>query len=699
MLLYFSLTLLIWLLVFGPSPRAVPKGSALNFGLDVAEMRHAAQNDVRAAWLQRDAVARERVPTFANVVAAMARTRQDIDAKLYILPFLSSVVVQPKQSNSSVAVDMEIRDASTNATQHLNDYTAECSERGDIYRAVRAVFDNADEMAKLDHEDRRLVEKMELEYRHLGALLPPEKCQTLAGIKRRLSMLESDFERCMREQDAKMLFTRDELEGLPEDYFDGRTVEAADGVTKYVVTSKYPDYRPLLAYAKRERTRRAMLVAAETRCPDNILRLQEMVQLRHESAQLLGYSSYSEYAMSSFMARSPRIAMAMEEELRVRLAAPAARELAELGALKKADVELAGDEYEGFFNWDTAYYARIAKESKYSIQEDEVRQYFALGTTLRGILDIIQQILGVRITQVANPSVWHPDVAMYEVWEAAESVFVGHLYLDLHPRQGKYSQAAMFQLRSGFTRSDGTREYPAAAIVANFPRATSAAPALLTHDNVVTLMHELGHAFHNLCAHTKWGYFHGTKVEGDFIETPSQMLENWGWDPASLRKFAVHYKTGEPIPDDLVAKLVAAKNQGAGLDNLYQVFLGLFDLAIHSSTNGNVDVLQMFNDMRSEISMIGNGNAVTHKVTTFGHLAGGFASLVYSYMWSHVFSADMYATRFQKEGLDNATTGMDYRTETLRPGGSRDAMESMVRFLGRKPNNNAFLESIGLQDD
>ncbi|KAJ1720638.1 metalloendopeptidase, partial [Coemansia biformis] len=345
-----------------------------------------------------------------------------------------------------------------------------------------------------------------------------------------------------------------------------------------------------------------------------------------------------------------------------------------------------------------AYYMRKLAEQKHGLREEEVKQYFSLSKATCGMLDIYQEMLGLRIIQVSNPSVWHPDVAMYEVWEADEDAFVGHFYLDLHPRDGKYSHAAVWRIRPGYTRSDGTREFPVAAMVANFPKPTPTptAPALLTHKNVITLMHELGHVFHNLCAHTKWSQFHGTRVERDFVEAPSQMLESWAWEPASLRRFAIHHETGEPIPKAMVTRLVAAKNEGAGLDNLCQVFLGIYDLAIHSTTDGAIGIAQTYIEMRNRIMMVGDGGVNAVRVATLGHLAGGYSSRLYGYLWAEVFSADMYASRFKSEGVDNPKTGREYRNEILRPGGSRDAMESLVRFLGRQPNNTAFLKSVGL---
>ncbi|KAJ1734234.1 metalloendopeptidase [Coemansia biformis] len=670
------------------APSAAPKGSLIDFRLAPAEIARQVEECIDKERAVMDAVAQETAPTFANVIAPLGQAAAKFDHKCCAINFLMSI-----------AVDKEVRDACTQADRLLDEFDIERTMREDVYKVVRAVYDSEDEMDRLDPEDRRLVESMELEYRRAGLLLPSEKREQLATVKKRQADLVTDFDRAVNEVDARVLLTRDELEGLPDDYFDGRETEEVDGETKYVVTSKYPDLFPLMRYAKREATRKTMVIATENRCLDNIPRLQELVKLRLEEAQLLGYNTYSEYAMEILMAKVPQAAVDMEEDLIARLTGPAKRELAELEALKKADMESASKPYTGFYYWDRAYYTRIVTEQRHKLKSEDIRQYFPLAQATRGMLDIYQKMLGLRVVQIDNDLVWHPDVDTYEVWEADEDVFVGHFHLDLYPREGKFNHGAEWPIRRGCNHPDGTRDFPVAALVANFPRPTSTAPSLLPHSDVVTLMHELGHVFHDLCAHTKWKWFHGTRVERDFVEAPSQMLENWAWDPASLRKFAVHHESGEPIPEEVVAKLVAAKNEGAGLSTLTQVFYGLFDLAIHNTTTSNIDVDKMYNDMRDQIALLGTGDVVTHRVAVFTHVAGGYSSRYYGYLWSQVFSADMYAARFKGEGIDNAKTGSDYRTEILCPGSSRDAMESLERFLGRKPDNAAFLESIGLKAD
>ncbi|KAJ2846394.1 metalloendopeptidase, partial [Coemansia erecta] len=473
-------------------------------------------------------------------------------------------------------------------------------------------------------------------------------------------------------------------------------VEIENGVERYVVTTKYPDLVPAMQYAKREDTRRRLLTVEETRCPQNIPLLEEAIKLRLQAAQLLGYKTHAEFVLEENMAKTPNTVLDFEHDLRKRLDGLADKEMAEIEALKKIDRKAAGEPYNGMFSWDYRYYSNVVKERKHNVSEEEVKQYFPMKEVTRGVLDIYQDILGLRFAKVKNPAVWHADVEMYEVWESKGDDFIGHFYLDLYPRDGKFNHACVNPIRGGFEKDDGTREYPAAVMLANFPKPTSTAPALLKHDDVLTLLHEFGHVFHHLCSKTKWAYFQLDSVQMDFIEAPSQMLENWGWERSVLRRFAVHHKTGKPIPEELVARMIAAKNEGAGLFNLRQAFFGLFDMAIHNTTNPNVDIRILYRTMRQEITRFAGGDANACGAATFGHMMGGYDAGYYGYQWAKVFSADMYASRFLKDGVDNQQTGIAYRREILEPGGSRDASVSLEKFLGRKPNNDAFLKSIGL---
>ncbi|KAJ2801281.1 metalloendopeptidase, partial [Coemansia furcata] len=578
-------------------------------------------------------------------------------------------------------------------------FEIESMMREDVYKAVRAVFDNAGEMASLGSEDRRLVERMELVFRRNGLALDKEKREQLGKVRMRISELEIKFNRNINEGNGQTVFTRNELEGLPSDFFDGRATEIVDGQEGFVVTTKYPDILSVMRLAKHEETRERMFVVEGQRCPENIPILQEAVALRLEAAQLLGYKTHAEFVLEENMAKAPRPVLDFVEDLRARLNVLADKEIEDIEALKKADKQAAGKSFTGLYGWDYRYYTNLVKEQKHSINDEEVKQYLPAKEVTRSILDIYQNMLSLRFLKIDNPPVWHADVEMYEVWEATEEKFVGHFYLDLFPRKGKYNHAAVWPIRAGFDHPDGSREYPVAAMVANFPKPTLSAPALLTHDDATTLLHELGHVFHGICSVTKWALFHGTRTERDFVEAPSQMLENWSWEPTVLQKLAVHHQTGEPIPEALVKRLVASRNEGAGLFYLRQLFFGIYDMGIHNTADGKVNVKELYNKLNEDVSRFNNGSHDLCDMSTYGHMMGGYDAGYYGYLWSMVFSADMYASRFVKDGVFNPQTGLDYRYEILRPGSSRDAMNSLIKFMGRKPNNRAFIKSIGLVND
>ncbi|KAJ2672329.1 metalloendopeptidase [Coemansia sp. RSA 1085] len=667
------------------SSNELRKSTLLNFKLSASEISSTVDRLIDEGKKLLDHVAAQANPTFENVILPLGMQENERSADCNVITFLQEV-----------STEKDIRDASTAAEERLNAFEIESLMREDVYKVVRAVYDNAVEMEKLSPEDKRLVEKMEQDYRRKGLALDKDKRKQLGEILERLSELALRFNRIVGESNGEAAFTREELDGLPEDFFEGREKRVMDGVEKYIVTTKYPDLFPLLNKAKNEATRKHMNYVEETRCAENIPIMQEAVKLRLEAAQLLGYKTHADFKLEKSMAKASAAVMEFECDLRQRLNKLADRELQEMEELKRADKQAAGEPYEGLFIWDYRYYHTLIKERKHNIDYDEVKQYLPMAEVTRGILDIYQKMLNLRFVKVENKLVWHDDVETYEVWEADGNSFVGHFMLDLFPRDNKYNHAAVWPIRAGSIRLDGTQEFPVAAMVANFPKPTPTKPALMEHTDAVTLLHELGHVLHGICSSTKWARFHGTATEGDFVEAPSQMLENWGWEPSVLRKFAVHYKTGKPIPEALVQRLVAAKNEGAGMFNLRQVFFGMFDMAIHNTTDPNIDIKKTYLELREDISRVRNGSADSWGFATFGHMMGGYDAGYYGYLWSLVFAADMFESRFMKDGVESSKAGMDYRHEILLPGGSRDAMVSLEHFLGRKPNNKAFLRSIGL---
>ena len=594
--------------------------------------------------------------------------------------------------------DKSIRNACTEAEIQLEKFAIESIMREDVYKVVLSVFENKEIMDKLDPVDRRLVEKVELSYRRNGLKLTKEKQTELKKVKEELAELGSAFSRNISEEDGKALFSREELIGMPDSFFEGRDEEEDEnGVKKFVVTTKYPDLYPVMKQAKLCKTRKTLKDKDETRCPENVELIEKAIKLRYKHAQLMGYKTHAAFELEVMMAKKPETVVSFENDLRDRLNVLADKELYVMTQLKAEQQEDLGEPVEtDLYSWDYLYYTNLTKERQFNINDDEVKQYFSMENVTKGILDTYQNMLGLKFVKCPEVG-WHEDVSIHEVWDASTGEFVGHFFMDLYPREGKYNHAACFPLRSGFEHADGTREYPVAAIVANFPKPTGSTPSLLTHSDVTTYFHEFGHVMHGLCSVVKYSFFHGTNVETDFVEAPSQMLENWCWEPEVLRKFAFHYKTKEPIPEDLVDRLVKAKNVGAGVVNLRQIFFGLFDMAIHNTEDPKIDTTKLYSKMREQITRFKDSpEGKTWPLATFGHMMGGYDAGYYGYMWSQVFSADMFYSRFKSEGVDNPVTGRSYRDEILRPGGSRDANTMIHSFLGRDPNNKAFLKSIGL---
>jgi len=327
-----------------------------------------------------------------------------------------------------------------------------------------------------------------------------------------------------------------------------------------------------------------------------------------------------------------------------------------------------------------------------------LKPYFPLDHVTKELLAIYQELLGLRFSEVADAKAWHPEVRLFEVYnqkvEGKEDPLIGMFYLDMHPRTGKYGHAAVFGLQPGCV-VQGVRQVPVCAGMMNFSKATPSKPSLLAHDEVVTFFHEFGHAMHQMCALAKHSMFSGTAVERDFVEAPSQMLENWCWCEEGLARLSCHFETGAKLPSDLIKLLVVSKTAGAGYSNKRQLVYGLFDQTIHST--GKADTADVFRQVQNQVFPELPLTSGTNKAGSFGHLAGGYHAQYYGYMWSDVFSADMFESVFQKEGIFNPEVGAKYRRCILQPGGSRDAADMLRDFLGRDPVPEPFLRGLGLQ--
>ncbi|ODQ46835.1 hypothetical protein PICMEDRAFT_16653 [Pichia membranifaciens NRRL Y-2026] len=599
-----------------------------------------------------------------------------------------------------VSSDKQLREASNEADAKFRKYGIEAGLREDVYRAIHKVYEDNKDNATLDAETRRFLEKVNRQYERNGLSLPLEKREKIKELKQQLSTLSLKFSQNLSEETGFLLFTREQLEGLPDDVVASfEKVEEPEGPVKYKMTFKYPDLFPVLKYAKNAETRKAAFTADQSKVPENAGLLIEAVKIRAELSHLLGYKNFSEYVLEERMAKTPETVMSFMNDLRVKLKPLGEKEFEYLKTLKAKETGVESDDY---YIWDQRYYHTKMLENDYNVDDIKISEYFPMQNTIEKMLSIYETIFNLKFVEISKSSkdydTWHEDVQQFAVWKMDnnEPTFIGYLYFDLHPRAGKYGHAANFGLVPAYIDvTTGKKNYPSTSLVCNFTKDTKEKPSLLKHNEVVTFFHELGHGIHDLMGQTKYSRFHGTSVSWDFVEMPSQLLEYFCWDEAMLTKLSSHYKTNEKMPSALIRSLIASKNVNGAMFNLRQLHFGLFDMELHTSATGEVDVDKLWNDMREEICLISNGGQSFKGYGSFGHLMGGYASGYYGYLWSHVFAADIFFSKFSKDPL-NVTNGMDYRNKILARGGSRDEMENLVDLLGRKPESDAFLAEIGL---
>lgn len=727
----------------------------LNFGFNAQEMIAEAQKLISTGNAFFDSLAQIQHPSLDNFVVPWAEWEGRFSAAVESLTF-------PQH----VSTDSGIQEASVQASKLFIEFSINLGVREDLYsqlKHVRHQMIKNEETGILTQGDEleRFVEKTLLGFKHNGLELNKEQRDLLKAKRQRLADLSVDFQRAIAEDTTEMRVKETDLEGCPPDFIQSlREVDAvkndddADGANERIlaVTMKYPDVLGIMKYAKRESVRRRLEQLNGQRCPQNIPILLEAIQLRKECAEILGYASHAHFQLEDRLAKHPTTVSDFLGNLRSLLTPHAQRELQRLQNLKKQEDPNSTDTSIG--TWEFAFYHRLLMERDYAIDSQLVRQYFPLDHVNTQMLAIYEELLGLkfkRITDIPAHLTWHPDTQLFEVKDAASAALVGYFYLDLHPRDGKYTHAACWSLQPGYTLDilsnkkntnnvvvDGHRSVPVAAIVANFTKPTGDKPSLLTHAEVVTHFHEFGHAMHGLCSKTLLARFHGIAVETDWVEAPSQLLENWCWTRQTLLRLTKHWQTGEPMPLQLLNSLIAAKNVNEALANLRQIFYATLDLHLHNSPHQKSDPQEMgkkvqedefeslppvqkvvsstqalnafYADLRTQIGLIPQSPDI-YPLATFGHIMGGYDAGYYGYLYSQSMAADMFYSVFNNNrnsinnnavnneaycGLLDVKIGAAYRQHILQPGGSRDGLQSFKAFVGRDPSPVAFLRSLGL---
>lgn len=580
--------------------------------------------------------------------------------------------------------EREVRSAAKDGEERLQKWASDIYFRDDLNSAITAYADS-DEAKSLTGGRKRLLEFTLRDLRRAGHGLDPQTRQRVRDLTQKLVELEVRFQQNIDEWDDWILVERADLEGMPDSFIEGLGIDEESG--RFRVTIAYPEMVPFLQNSPRRDLREQLrfkfnTIAAE----ENRKLLTEALDIRQEIAEAFGLPSWAHHRLELRMAKTPERVTEMYDELIEPLTNAARKELTAIAALLEEDT---GDNE--VQQWDWSYYDTQQRKSDYGVDNFEVAKYFPLPQVLKGMFELTSEMFGVTYHEVEEFDSWHPDVQLFALHDADGGEEISRFYLDLFPREGKYGHAAEFPLIRGRALEDGTYQNPLCAMVANFTKPGTNSPSLLLHSEVETLFHEFGHVLHQNLARTEFATFSGTQTERDFVEAPSQIMEHWIWNADVLKRFARHYETNDPIPTELVDQLVAARRLNKAMHQLRQIQYGWWDQQIHAGRDRDLDAIH---DEGCEISML-PAHPGTFPLASFGHVMGGYDASYYGYMWAEVFGDDMFS-RFEEDGVTNPEVGRAYRGAILSKGGALDAEKMLVDFLGREPNNEAFLRKLGI---
>jgi len=571
----------------------------------------------------------------------------------------------------NVHPDPSLREAAEAAEQEVDALSTELSLDRDLYRALSGV-----DASGADPATRHLLEKSLRDFRRAGVDRDEATRQRVRELRDELVRIGQEFGRNIKDDVRRLAVAPPDLDGLPEDWLRSRP-PGPDGAV--AVTTDNTDYLPVLTYARSERVREDLWRLYRLRGhPRNLEVLARLLERRSELARLLGYPTWAAYVTEDKMIGSEGAAAAFVERISAAAEARMRRDHAQLLERKRAEAPGA-DRVEP---WDSAYLQERVKAERYGFSSQAVRPYFEYGRVKAGVLEVTGRLFGIRYRPVPDAEVWHPEVEVHDVLEGDR--LLGRVYLDMHPREGKYKHYAQFALAAG---QEG-RRLPEGALVCNFPKPAPGAPALLEHSDVRTFFHEFGHLLHHvLGGHTRWAAQSGVATEWDFVEAPSQMLEEWVWDPEVLALFARHVEGGAPIPAQLVRRMRAADEYGKGLMVRQQMFYAAVSLELHRREPRGLDTTALVAELQERHTPFRHVPG-TFFHESFGHL-DGYSAIYYTYMWSLVIAKDLIGP-FRAAGLLAPGPARRYRRAVLEPGGSRPAAELVKDFLGRPHAFDAF---------
>ena len=633
-------------------------------------------------------------PSWENVVAPI----EEVDDHL-------SRIWSPVSHMNSVVNSDELREAYESCLPLLSEYGTWVGQHKGLFEAYKAIK-ASDAFAKLSQAQQKTITDSLRDFELSGIGLPADEQHRYGEISKRMSELGSKFSNNVL--DATMGWTKHvadekELAGMPESALAAAKAAAeAKELEGYLLTLDIPSYLPVMTYCDNQELRKELYEAYVTRASDrgpkagewdNTEIINEQLKLRHEIARMLGFNTYSEKSLATKMAENTSQVLGFLNDLASKAKPQGEREVEELRQFAKAEFGV-----EELNLWDIAYYSEKQKQHLFQISDEELRPYFPESKAVSGLFEVLKRVFGMTVQEREGVDTWHESVRFFDIFDADNNLR-GSFYLDLYAREHKRGGAWMDECRVRRINAQGELQSPVAYLTCNFNRPVGDKPALFTHDEVVTLFHEFGHGIHHMLTQVDVGAVSGINgVAWDAVELPSQFLENWCYEEDALAFISGHYETGEPLPKDLLDKLLAAKNYQSAMMMIRQLEFSLFDFHIHADYNpSNGDEIQtILNKVREQVSVVKapEFNRFQHG---FSHIfAGGYSAGYYSYKWAEVLSADAFS-RFEEEGIFNAETGQSFLNNVLEMGGSKEPMELFVAFRGREPNVDALLRHSGIQ--
>ncbi len=640
-------------------------------------------------------IAQQDDPTWETLAQPMQATEDRLERAWSVISHLNGVM------NSD-----ELRQVYKNCLEKLTEYSTELSQNAELCDAYKKLA-ASDEFKELSEAQRKSVENTLRDF-HLGGVdLPPEQKKQYADLSMEISELSNRFSDNVLDATQhwfKHITDVEELAGVPESALDGakQAAEQKD-LDGYVITLDFPSFYPVMTYGDNRDLRREVYEAFVTRASDmgpdagtwdNTPLMAEILKRRHAMAKLLGFNNYAERSLATKMARSVDEVLDFLNQLAAKSKPIAEREFAELKAFAK-DTHGVDD----LQAWDIGYYSEKLRHDRYDISPETLRPWFPVDKVVPGLFAVAEKLFDVQIEARSEVETWHPDATAYCISRNGEPL--AWFYLDLFARQGKRGGAWMADCRVRWRNLRGHLQLPVAFLTCNFTPPVNGKPSLLTHDEVTTMFHEFGHGLHHMLTQVDVLDVSGINgVAWDAVELPSQFLENWCWNPDSLALIASHHETGEPLPEDLLQKMLAAKNFQSGMAMVRQLEFSLFDFRLHAefTEEAPTNPLDMHRKVRSEIAVV-EAPEFNRFPNSFSHVfSGGYAAGYYSYKWAEVLAADAFSL-FEERGIFDPETGKAFLENILEKGGSQEPMELFKAFRGREPQVDALLKQNGITDD